>query len=76
MLIGTYTQGPGGLKNLPGPNKGEGTWQPSMLIDIENKRRTEINLMNGKFVEYGRQAGMETPYNKTFWALVKALEPK
>ena len=53
-----------------------GDHKPSMLVDIENKRRTEINLMNGKFVEYGRQAGMETPYNKTFWALVKALEPK
>jgi len=53
-----------------------GDHKPSMLIDIEHKRRTEINLMNGKFVEYGRQAGMETPYNKTLWALVKALEPK
>lgn len=53
-----------------------GDHKPSMLIDIENKRRTEINFMNGKFAEYGRQAGMETPYNKTLWALVKALEPK
>jgi 2-dehydropantoate 2-reductase len=53
-----------------------GDHKPSMLVDIENKRRTEINLMNGKFVEYGKQAGMETPYNKTLWALVKALEPK
>ncbi|MDP2268835.1 MAG: ketopantoate reductase C-terminal domain-containing protein, partial [Deltaproteobacteria bacterium] len=53
-----------------------GDHKPSMLVDIENRRRTEINFMNGKFVEYGRQAGMETPYNKTLWALVKALEPK
>ena len=53
-----------------------GDHKPSMLIDIENKRRTEIDFMNGKFVEYGRQAGMETPYNKTLRALVKALEPK
>jgi 2-dehydropantoate 2-reductase len=53
-----------------------GDHKPSMLIDIENKRRTEIEFMNGKFVEYGRQAGIETPYNKTLRALVKSLEPK
>jgi 2-dehydropantoate 2-reductase len=53
-----------------------GDHKPSMLIDIENRRRTEIDFMNGKFVEYGRQAGIETPYNKTLRALVKALEPK
>jgi len=53
-----------------------GDHKPSMLIDIENRRRTEIDFMNGKFVEYGRQAGMDTPYNKTLRALVKALEPK
>jgi 2-dehydropantoate 2-reductase len=53
-----------------------GDHKPSMLVDIENRRRTEIDFMNGKFVEYGRQAGIETPYNKTLRALVKALEPK
>ena len=53
-----------------------GDHKPSMLMDIENKRRTEIDFMNGKIVEYGRQAGMETPYSKTLRALVKALEPK
>jgi 2-dehydropantoate 2-reductase len=53
-----------------------GDHKPSMLIDIENKRRTEIDFMNGKIVEYGRQAGVEAPYNKTLRALVKALEPK
>jgi len=53
-----------------------GDHKPSMLIDIENKRRTEIDFMNGKIVEYARQAGLEAPYNRTLWALVKALEPK
>lgn len=53
-----------------------GDHKPSMLVDIENKRRTEIDLINGKFVEYGEQAGVDTPYNKTLRALVKALEPK
>lgn len=53
-----------------------GDHKPSMLIDIENRRRTEIDFMNGKIVEYARQAGLEAPYNRTLWALVKALEPK
>ncbi|MBC8391276.1 MAG: 2-dehydropantoate 2-reductase [Deltaproteobacteria bacterium] len=52
-----------------------GNHKPSMLMDIEMNRRTEIDFINGKFVEYGEQAGIETPYNRTFTALVKALEP-
>lgn len=52
-----------------------GHHKPSMLMDIEKRRRTEIDFINGKFVEYGEQAGIDTPYNKTFKALVKALEP-
>ncbi len=51
-----------------------GNHKPSMLMDIENKRRTEVDFINGKFVEYGKQAGMETPYNNTIRILVKGLE--
>ena len=51
-----------------------GDHKPSMLMDIESKRRTEIDFMNGKFIEYGAQAGIETPYNKTLLSLVKAIE--
>jgi len=53
-----------------------GNHKPSMLMDIENNRRTEIDFMNGKFVEYGIRAGVETPYNMTLKALVKGLESK
>ena len=53
-----------------------GDHKPSMLMDIENKRRTEIEFMNGKFIEYGQKAGIETPYNIMIRALVKAIEPK
>jgi 2-dehydropantoate 2-reductase len=55
--------------------KKAGNHKPSMLVDIEKQRRTEIDFMNGKFVEYGERTGLDTPYNKTFRALVKALEP-
>lgn len=53
-----------------------GDHKPSMLMDIENHRRTEIDYINGKFVEYGRQAGIDTPFNITLQSLVKGLESK
>jgi 2-dehydropantoate 2-reductase len=53
-----------------------GDHKPSMLMDIENGRRTEIDYINGKFVEYGHQAGIETPFNITLRSLVKGLESK
>lgn len=52
-----------------------GNHKPSMLMDIENKRRTEVDFINGKFVHYGQQAGIPTPYNETIRGLVKAIEP-
>ena len=53
-----------------------GNHKPSMLMDIENKRRTEIDYINGKFVKYGQRAGIETPYNMTLRSLVKGLESR
>jgi len=53
-----------------------GDHKPSMLMDIENNRPTEVDFINGKFVEYGKQAGIETPYNIALRALVKGLESK
>jgi 2-dehydropantoate 2-reductase len=52
-----------------------GDHKPSMLMDILNKRRTEVDYMNGKMIEYGRQAGIPTPYNHMIRGLVKAIEP-
>lgn len=54
--------------------KNAGSHKPSMLMDIENNRRTEIDFINGKVVEYGIQAGIPTPYNATLVSLVKGLE--
>jgi 2-dehydropantoate 2-reductase len=53
-----------------------GDHKPSMLMDIEANRRTEIDFINGKFVKYGEQTDIPTPYNKTLVALVKGLESK
>jgi 2-dehydropantoate 2-reductase len=64
-----YTYCMGYLRNA-------GHHKPSMLMDIEAKRRTEIDFMNGKIVEYGERCDMPTPYNSTLKALVKGLEAK
>jgi len=53
-----------------------GDHKPSMLMDIEANRRTEIDFINGKFVEYGNRTATQTPYNHTLSALVKGLESK
>jgi 2-dehydropantoate 2-reductase len=53
-----------------------GDHKPSMLMDIEAGRRTEIDFINGKFVEYGARTATQTPYNRTLRALVKGLESK
>ena len=54
--------------------KDAGQHKPSMLQDIEAKRQTEIDYINGKIIEYGERAGIPTPYNTTLRSLVKALE--
>ena len=54
--------------------KDAGHHKPSMLQDIEAKRPTEIDYINGKIIEYGERAGVLTPYNTTLRSLVKALE--
>ncbi len=53
-----------------------GDHKPSMLMDIEANRRTEVDFINAKFVQYGERVGMPTPYNKALWTLIKGLESK
>lgn len=51
-----------------------GTHRPSMLLDRIAGRRTEIDFINGKIIEYGQMAGVPTPFNEALVALVKAAE--
>ncbi len=46
----------------------------SMLQDVENRRRTEIDVINGAIVAAGRQCDVHTPHNETMVWLVKSLE--
>jgi 2-dehydropantoate 2-reductase len=46
----------------------------SMLQDVEARRQTEVDYLNGGIVEFGRRYGVATPQNETIWALMKGVE--
>ncbi len=46
----------------------------SMLQDVENRRRTEIEAINGAVARLGARHGVPTPLNATIAMLVHALE--
>jgi 2-dehydropantoate 2-reductase len=46
----------------------------SMLQDVEARRETEIDYLNGGVVRFGREHGVPTPLNEAILALVKGLE--
>jgi len=46
----------------------------SMLQDVEARRATEIDYLNGGIVRFGREHGVATPLNEAVWALVKGVE--
>ncbi len=46
----------------------------SMLQDVEARRPTEVDHLNGGIVEFGRRHAVPTPINESIWALVKGVE--
>jgi 2-dehydropantoate 2-reductase len=46
----------------------------SMLQDVEARRPTEIDHLNGGIVRFGEEHGVPTPQNRAIWALVRGLE--
>lgn len=46
----------------------------SMLQDVEARRQTEIDVINGAIVEAGRRTGVATPLNDAMVWLIKSLE--
>jgi 2-dehydropantoate 2-reductase len=46
----------------------------SMLQDVEARRQTEIDYLNGGIVHFGREHGVPTPLNEAIWALMKGVE--
>ena len=50
--------------------------EPSMLQDLNAKRRTEVDAINGAIVTAAKEAGVEAPVLETLWHLVKLEETK
>lgn len=46
----------------------------SMLQDVLNKKRTEIEFINGAIVRHGKACGISTTANEVLTALVKTIE--
>jgi 2-dehydropantoate 2-reductase len=46
----------------------------SMLQDVEARRPTEIDYLNGGIVRFGEEHGVPAPLNRAIWALVRGLE--
>src|SRR5205823_15108581 len=46
----------------------------SMLQDVEARRQTEIDYLNGGIVRFGGEHGVPTPLNAAIQALVKGVE--
>jgi 2-dehydropantoate 2-reductase len=46
----------------------------SMLQDVEARRQTEIDFLNGGIARFGREVGVSTPLNDTITALIKGVE--
>ncbi|MEJ2250404.1 MAG: 2-dehydropantoate 2-reductase [Candidatus Lokiarchaeota archaeon] len=48
--------------------------QNSMLQDILREKKTEIDFINGKIVDYARDLGIAVPINQTLTSLIKGIE--
>lgn len=46
----------------------------SMLQDVEARRQTEVDYLNGGIVRFGREYGVPTPLNEAVVALIKGVE--
>jgi len=46
----------------------------SMLQDVEARRPTEVDFLNGGISRFGRELGVPTPLHEAIWALVRGLE--
>ncbi|MBI3814954.1 MAG: 2-dehydropantoate 2-reductase [Nitrospinae bacterium] len=51
-----------------------GAIKTSMLQDIENGKKTEIDSINGAIVRMGREMGIPVPVNETLYGIVKIID--
>lgn len=47
--------------------------KPSLLVDVENKRRNEIETLNGTLVRFAEKKNVDVPINKLIYGAIKIL---
>jgi len=47
---------------------------PSMVNDVRNHKKTEIDCLNGAIMREAEKMGIPTPYNRTIYNMVKIVE--
>ena len=62
-------------RQITGP-EGTGDNKSSLCHDLLNRRRSEIDYINGAVVRLGRKHGIPTPVNSTLCAIVKGIESR
>ena len=48
--------------------------EPSMLIDVRNRRTTEIECLNGEVVRICERHGLPAPYNRSLYLMIRTIE--
>lgn len=71
-----YDFGEDALDRFTGYLEKGGAHKPSMLVDVENGRRIEVDFLSGAIKNYGERYGVETPVNMVLTGLLKALETR
>jgi 2-dehydropantoate 2-reductase len=48
--------------------------RPSMLQDVEAKRKTEVEMFAGKMIELGKVFHIPVPVNEAFFRIIRVME--
>lgn len=69
-----FDYGPGFFESVMEFNRKAGPHRPSMLVDLENRRKTENEFLIKRVAEYGEKRGIAVPAHRTMAILIDALE--
>ena len=69
-----FDYGPGFIEMVRDFNRHAGPHRPSMLVDLENGRKTENEFLIRRVAEYGEQKEIPVPMHRAMANLIDALE--
>jgi 2-dehydropantoate 2-reductase len=71
-----FDYGPGFVEYVKDFNKRAGAHRPSMLVDLENGRRTENAFVIRRIADYAEKRGVPAPVHRTLAGIIDALEKR